>query len=256
MTLSPEAAPRPPATLSAGRAYALLGVVVAVAYSPSYLVMIHSLTEGLGGPAPAATWSDVLIDWARYALMLGLVIFGCVWVSRRLGLGVRELFTPSAPAPTRSGRRIHPVITWVLGLLAFAGLFAGLELSAVLATPAPAQAAGSAPGPGLDAVLWEVGTRVPNTLATSLIEEMVLLGLIALVLGLAERPAWEVYALSAGIRAAMHAHHGWDALWWVLLGVALMALYRRGTLLPLILAHATYNAEITVLTITLALLFG
>ncbi|MEV1083506.1 CPBP family intramembrane glutamic endopeptidase [Streptomyces sp. NPDC050211] len=89
----------------------------------------------------------------------------------------------------------------------------------------------------------DLGPHLAHALWSATVEEVLATAVVVAVLTAVRRPLWEVLVVTALMRALPHAYLGlWPALAVVPLGITAGWLYHRyRRVVPLVLAHATYN---------------
>lgn len=114
------------------------------------------------------------------------------------------------------------------------------------------------PGPvlrgdqGAAAGVPELGPHLVHGFWSATVEELLITAVVVGVLAAARRPLWECIAVSVLMRTLPHAYLGLTMLAQIPLGAASAWLYHRyQRVIPLILAHAGYNALATVLPLPL-----
>lgn len=217
---------RRPAPISTVTAYALVaGALVVVFVPPLALSALLPETE----PGSAWYWAGVA------ALTLALALATTWWVTRRLGISVRDLGL--APTWTRQPGLLARMDFQYQGMLVFGGALA-LFLVPYVVTFLPGMLTLDVPTDATGhhlRTLWTIG---PAQIAVAIATELVLLGVIVTLAEAARFPAWEVYLLSTVARTAFGATVGWELLLLVPVAVGTVWLYlRTHRLTPILVAH-------------------
>ena len=103
--------------------------------------------------------------------------------------------------------------------------------------------------PGGETGAWSVLSNVPRSIVSGgMLEEVVLLGFLVAVLRQAGQSWARIGALTLTLRILFHLYYGPMAVPWVLVWAgAGLALYRwTGYLIPLVVAHATWDTVVTI----------
>ena len=187
------------------------------------------------------------------ATLVGSLAPGRPWID--LGLQVVGLASLTLPAllaahlTRRSEGSLSPIGLrregWKRGALvglAGAAVIGGIGLTAYLVSRAAGLSVTVVPA-ALPHVWWGVPVLILAAVANAALEEVVLVGYFlhrCRQLGL---PDWCAAALSAGIRGAYHLYQGLaGGLGNVLMGLVFARFYQRtGTIVPLLVAHATID---------------
>ncbi|MFC9084906.1 hypothetical protein [Nocardiopsis dassonvillei] len=215
-----------PAPISTVTASTLIAVAMAIVFVPP-LALSALLPET--GPAGAWHWAGVA------ALTLVLAMAVTWWMTRRLGIGVRDLGL--APTWTQQPRLLARLDFQYQGLLVFGGAltlfmipYAATFLPGMLTLDVPTDAAGHHLR-----TLWTIG---PAQIAVAIATELVLLGVVVTLTEAGRFPVWGVYLLSTVARTAFGAAVGWELLLLVPVALGTVWLYRRTyRLTPIIAAH-------------------
>ncbi|MFD3314741.1 CPBP family intramembrane glutamic endopeptidase [Streptomyces sp. NPDC058656] len=167
----------------------------------------------------------------------------CVEVTARCGITLQRL---NLARPVRLFRKRTKAerAQKAQGELVFyahaAAICAAMFLMGVLARlPGPVLKGDQATAAGVP----DLGPHLAHALWSATVEEVLATAVVVAVLTAARRPLWEVLLVTALMRALPHLYLGlWPALAVLPLGITAGWLYHRyRRVIPLILAHATYN---------------
>ncbi|MEW2401360.1 CPBP family intramembrane glutamic endopeptidase [Streptomyces sp. NPDC046862] len=180
---------------------------------------------------------------AGHLTELVIWVWLCVQVTGRYGVTL-QLLDRDRPVRLFRKRTTAERARNAQGELVFfahaAAICAAVFLMGVLAQlPGPALEGDQATAAGVSSL----GPHLVHAVWSVTVEEVLATAVVVAVLTAARRPLWETLAVAALMRALPHGYLGlWPALALVPLGVTAGFLYHRyGRVIPLVLAHATYN---------------
>jgi membrane protease YdiL (CAAX protease family) len=220
-------------SISALRAYTEVLVVFAAFFAASVVVGAEALAERY--PRPTGSWAIFLPATVSLLGTSVLAVLVVVLLSARRGITARALgFRWPAARDGKAGAvSTARVAVWaILALLAGGLATVALAHGNALAQPAHQDAS------------YLIYTMAAS-LAAGVVEETVVLAFVVTTLRQAGRPLPEVVAVAVALRCSYHDYYGLGVI-----GIAVWAavfawlFLRTGSVLPLIIVHAAWDANI------------
>ncbi|MFF3710248.1 CPBP family intramembrane glutamic endopeptidase [Streptomyces phaeochromogenes] len=206
-------------------------------------VLVGSLAVIVADEAGEFTADRASTQIAGHLTELVVWLWLCVEVTARCGITLQRL---NLARPVRLFRKRTKAerAQRVLGDLVFfaqaAAICAAVFLMGVLSRlPGPVLKGDQATAAGVP----DLGPHLAHALWSATVEEVLATAVIVAVLTAARRPLWEVLLVTALMRALPHLYLGlWPTVAVLPLGITAGWLYHRyRRVIPLVLAHATYN---------------
>lgn len=221
---------RPPAAISARRAYTEVLLVFALFFAASIINAAESLTSQT--PAPTGGWgvfTPAAVQEVTEAAIAALVV---VLLSARRGMTSQLLGTrlPRGPDGRRSPGRAIRMAAMALAALVVGGVITGLVATGHF----PQQAHPTGPY-----LLYALA----GSLFSGVTEEMVALAFVVSTLRQARRPVPEILIVAVLIRCSYHIYYGVGVIGIAVWATAFVLLYLRfGSVIPLIVLHFLWDA--------------
>ncbi|MFF5010780.1 CPBP family intramembrane glutamic endopeptidase [Streptomyces phaeochromogenes] len=206
-------------------------------------VLVGALAVIVADEAGEFTADRTSTQIAGHLAELVVWVWLCVEVTARCGITLQRL---NLARPVRLFRKRTKAkrAQKAQGELVFyahsAAICASVFLMGILARlPGPVLKGDQATAAGVP----DLGPHLAHALWSATVEEVLATAVVVAVLTAARRPLWEVLLVTALMRALPHLYLGlWPALAVLPLGITAGWLYHRyRQVIPLILAHATYN---------------
>ncbi|MEU0649194.1 CPBP family intramembrane glutamic endopeptidase [Streptomyces umbrinus] len=206
-------------------------------------VLVGSLAVIMADEAGEFTADRASTQIAGHLTELVVWLWLCVEVTARCGITLQRL---DLARPVRLFRKRTKAerAQRALGDLVFfahaAAICAAVFLMGVLARlPGPLLKGDQATAAGVP----DLGPHLAHALWSATVEEVLATAVVVAVLTAARRPLWEILLITALMRALPHLYLGlWPTVAVLPLGITAGWLYHRyRRVIPLVLAHATYN---------------
>jgi len=225
----PPAAPR----ISALRAYSEVLIVFAAFFAASVVVGAEALAERY--PRPTGSWAIFLPATVSLLGSSVLAVLVVVLLSARRGITPRSLGFrwPAARDGKPGASSTARVAVWaILALLAGGLATVALANGNALAQPAHKDAS---------YLIYAMAA----SLTAGVVEETVVLAFVVTTLRQAGRPLPEVFLVAVALRCSYHDYYGLGVIGIAVWAAVFVWLFlRTGSVLPLIIVHAVWDANI------------
>ncbi|MFI2258937.1 CPBP family glutamic-type intramembrane protease [Streptomyces tubercidicus] len=200
---------------------------------------------GVAVAAGLLNWvAEPTSSWWGVRNVAAAALFGALTLAlTRWSGGSREQLGISPPNVSTARGRAQ-----ALAVGATVGLAALITSQTLTALPAYLPATGIVDGGSQVAFLGWTNTwlQTANVAFTGVIEDVVMVGAVACLLGRARRRTWEMYALSLVLEVGMHLYLGLPAIAIVVVAAVSLALFRAtGRLTPIVVAHVAFDLSTT-----------